>query len=611
MRLARLFAALTWLRWRALVNALAGKRRTGGGRVSAWLGLVLSVVLGLVATGIATALAVGAWLAGRALIAGDGAGPALVGLRVISAIFLVLLALFTVLSAGRSAITDWTRLKLLPIARRELHALELIGSLGEPWLLVTVPSLLLLAIALAARGAAAGLVAAAAGVLLYLTLAALATLLALLVQLLLRDRRRAEVVMFVGMIALMTLGWLPGVLMMNRDYDHKAGARARETAASERGERRQPADPRTASGRSTTTPQASPAPGAAASEPVAPQRTAARRGAAKRGAAQIERWLQPVPSEAYARALSHAAAGRTVRAALPLGILAAEAALLYALSAIVWRRLVDSPALGSRRNRKLALPRLASPSTLPGHPATAIARAQVATTLRSVQGRIAVISPTVIAAAFSLTADFGKAFGGFTALLGGTAMLALGPLSVMVYQAVLLNQFGIDGAGFSLQTLSPLSDRDLVLGRALAGVTLALCALLPALLATTLLHPSTPLLLWPATVLGAIAAYLLVAPVALWLSMLFPKAADLSKLGNKGKPHGAAALAGILLVAIALGFVQALGALGFVIGGAAGALLAEALLAIAAALLAWPLFLLVAQTLPARRDALLLALRAE
>ncbi len=609
MRLLRLFAALSWLRWRALVNALAGKRRSGGGRVSAWLGLVLTVVLGVVATGIASTLGVGAWFAGRALAAGNAAGPALVGLRVAGAIFLVLLALFTVIASGRSAITDWTRLLLLPIARRELHALELIGSLGEPWLLVTVPSLLLLAVALATRGAAAAMVAALGGVLLYLTLAALATLLALLVQLLLRDRRRAEVVMLVAMVALMTVGWLPGV-MMSRDYDRKAGARGRETAASERGEREQPVGPQVPNGRSRTTPEASPAPDAAASDRIGPHRTAARRAAAKRRAAQVERWLQPVPSEAYARALSHAAAGRTAGATLPLGILAAEAASLYALSAIVWRRLVDSPALGSRRNRKLALPRLASPSTLAGHPATAIARAQVATTLRSVQGRIAILSPTVLAAAFSLTTDFGKAFGGFTSLLGATAVLALGPISVMVYQAILLNQFGIDGAGFSLQTLSPLSDRDLVLGRVLGGATLALFALLPALLVTTLLHPSTPLLLWPATVLGAIAAYLLFAPVALWLSMLFPKAADLSKLGNKGKPHGGAALAGIFLVMITLGFVQALGALGFAIGGPAGALLAEALLAAAAALLAWPLFLLVAQTLPARRDALLLALRA-
>ena len=78
-----------------------------------------------------------------------------------------------------------------------------------------------------------------------------------------------------------------------------------------------------------------------------------------------------------------------------------------------------------------------------------------------------------------------------------------------------------------------------------------------------------------------------------------------------GKPHGAAAVAGLLLVTVALGFVQALGALGFLLAGAAGTLLAEALLAAAAAMLAWPLLLLVAQTLPARRDALLLALRAE
>jgi hypothetical protein len=610
-RVVRLVAALAWLRWRALVNALAGRRRGSGGRVAAWLGLVATVVLGLLATGIATALAVGAWLVGRALAAGDGAGPALVGLRVAGAFFIVLLALFTVLAAGRSAIGDWTRLLLLPIGRRELHAVELIGGLGEPWLLVTVPSLLLLASALAARGGAAMLLAGLGGALLYLTLGALATLLVLLVQLLLRDRRRAEVVMLVAMMAMMTLGWLPGAFLQ-RGHERKAERRseekARQSAPRERGAPRPATAAREASERAAPAPAAT-EPRAVAREPAG-RRAAASDPAAQRRSTRLQRWLQPLPSEAYAQVLAHAAGGRPGRAAIPLAILAAEATLLYALSALAWRRLVDSPAVGSRRSRTLALPRLASPSSLAGHPATAIARVQVAITLRSVQGRIAVVSPTVVAAAFSLTADFGRAFGGFTSLLGGTAVLALGPLSVMVYQAVLLNQFGIDGPGFSLQTLSPLSDRDLVRGRAVAGAALALLALLPALVVTTLLHPATPWLLLPAAVLGGAAAYLLVAPAALWISMLFPKAADLSKLGNQGKPHGAAVLAGLFLVTTTLGCVQALGALGYLIGGAAGVLLAETLLATAAALLAWPLLHLVARSLPARRDALLLALRA-
>src|SRR6185503_10442342 len=98
------------------------------------------------------------------------------------AFFIVLLVVFTVIAAGRSSLSDWVRLLLLPIHRRELHAVELLGGMAEPWLLVVVPSLLVLALTLAARGPAAFLAVAAGGGLLYLTLGALAVLLSLLVQ---------------------------------------------------------------------------------------------------------------------------------------------------------------------------------------------------------------------------------------------------------------------------------------------------------------------------------------------------------------------------------------------------------------------------------------------
>jgi hypothetical protein len=596
--LVRLLLAWSWLRWRALVNALAGKRRSGGGVISAWLSLVLTITLSVVALVWAVGLSIGAWIAGRSIALGDGTGPGLVAIRIVIGVLTVVLLIFAVLAGGRSATSDWTRLLLLPIARRDLQAMELLAGLGDPWLLLVLPPLAVVALTMAPRFGAMA-IAALGGLLLFVALGALTTLLSLLVQLLLRNRRRAEVIVFVTLVTMMTLGWLPGLIMRVEDGDART-PRAVPTQA-------QPASP-----------------GNPTSETPPPF---ARNGRANDGAAPQPnpwRWfpgflravptlLTPVPSELYARALSLAAEGRPSRAAIPLAALAVEVVLLCSFSAVAWRRLVESPAVGSRRRRGLALPRLAAPASPAGHPAVAVARAQVATSLRTVQGRLAVVSPVLIVGALSLTNSFrgASAFAGVAPLLGATAVLALGPLSMLGYQNVLLNQFGNDGAGFSLQVLSPLSERTLIAGRALGGAALVLLAFLPALLTAMLLHPSTPPLLWPATLFGAAAAYLIFAPAALALSLLFPKAADLSKLGRKGKPHGAAAVGGMFAVGIAFGFVQGLGAVGFLVGKAAGVLLAEALLAAVALGIAWPLLMLVAQALPARRDALLLAARGD
>ena len=568
MTLLRLLLSWSWLRWRALVNALAGKRRSGGARISAWLSLTLTIVLSLVGLGWTVGLSIGAWFAGRSIAGGETTGPGLLGIRVAAGILTVLLVSGAAISGGRSATSDWTRLLLLPIARRDLQAMELLAGLGEPWLLLVLPPLAVVVLTMAPRPGAMA-VAALGGVLLFVALGALTTLLSLLVQLLLRDRRRSEVIVLVVLLVMMTLGWMPG-LFMGRNRDNVRRARSAPT-------------------------QAAPPPAPAVFARTAPA------------------WLKPVPSELYASALSLAAGGAPVRAAAPLAALAVEVSLLCACSAVTWRRLVESPAAGARRRLGLALPRLAAPSSMAGHPALAIARVQVATTLRTVQGRSALVSPLLIVAAVSLSNAFRDAspFGRLAPLFGATAILAIAPLSVLVYHNVLLNQFGVDGAGFSLQVLSPLSERTLVAGRALGGALLVMLGLLPALVVAVLLHRDMPLLLWPATLFGAAAAYALFAPAALGLSLLFPKAADLSKLGRKGKPHGAAATGGMFAVAIAFGFVQGLGAIGFLVAGAPGVLLAETLLAIAALAVAWPLLVLVAAALPARRDALLLALRAD
>jgi hypothetical protein len=234
----------------------------------------------------------------------------------------------------------------------------------------------------------------------------------------------------------------------------------------------------------------------------------------------------------------------------------------------------------------------------------------VATALRSVLGRIAVATPVIMVFVASGVSDArGGPFAAIAPLLGSTAVLAIGPLSLLVFHPVLLNQFGIDGGGVARQVLAPLSERSVVMGKVLGGAALVGVALLPAFVAAALLNPTTPPLLWPAAVLGAGAACLLVVPAGLWLSILFPKPVDLSRLGSKSKPHAVATVGGLAIVLVALGGVQLSAAFGLLAAGPAGALLAETLLFVLAAAIAAPLLVLAERSLGARRDALLLALR--
>jgi hypothetical protein len=554
----RLLAAWSWLRWRTLANTVAGRRR-GGRRVAAWLGLLANVALAVIVGALGLALAGAAWLAGRSLPGAGTDGPAPTGIRIAAAAVTVVIVVCSLLAGGRRT-GSLARLLLLPVSRAWLHALEVLAALGDPWMLVAAPALLALvmALGLGPAGPGAGLLAAVGGGLFYLLLATLDTLLAIVVQLLFRNRRRAEMVALVGFLAMMAVSVVPQVLM------------GRDLAAETKGRpaRRQPSARLEASGP----------------------------------------WLRAIPSEAYAGVLVAAAEREPARAALPLAVLAGETALLLALSAALWRRLLASPALGSRRRAGVSLPRLAKPGSLAGHPALAVARAQVATAMRTVAGRVATATPVLMVVVFSV-AMRGGPFETFASLMGSTAVLSVGSLSILVFQAVLLNQFGADGAGLSLLVLSPLGDRALVAGKVLGGAALTAIGLVPALVAAALLQPAIPLLLWPATVLAAAAGYLLFAPAALWLSLLFPKAADLSQLGSKGKPHAAAALLGILSLGVSLLFVQTVAVLGRLVAGVPGMLVAEALLTVAAAAVALPLLASVAAALPGRRDAVLLAVR--
>jgi hypothetical protein len=562
-----LLVVFVWQRWRAFVHGLGGRRRGGVARVTAWLELAASLLLAAITVVGSLLLAWGAWIAGRSLAGGDTGGVAVAALRVAAAVVTVVLAFLSLLSGGRASAAGWTRMLVLPVSRAELHALALLSGFADPWLLATVLPLATLAVALAPVGLAAMLLATAAGALLFTVIGLLGAWLSFLVQLLFRDRRRAELVVLAGFLTMMAFSIVPQLVEPRGSHERRGRLHASAVASTER--------------------------------------------AATKDSPEPPGWLVLIPSEAFAGAVAAPAGGRALAAVPPLVALATEAALLYVLSRTAWRRLVETPATGSQRRRRLALPRLAAPASLLGHPACAVARAQVAVTLRTILGRIAVVTPVLMVVTTAAVSDATRGpFARLAPLLGATAVLALGPLSMFVFHNILLNQFGVDGAGLSLQLLSPIDERALIVGKALGGAALTAVALAPAMVAAAIFHPGTPVLLWPATVVAATAAYLLFAPAALMLSLLFPKAVDLGHLGSKGKPHAAAGLGGFVVVAIVLACVQLLAFVGLRVGGPAGALVAESMLAVLAAAVSLPALVLVARALPARREGVLLAIRS-
>jgi len=157
-----------------------------------------------------------------------------------------------------------------------------------------------------------------------------------------------------------------------------------------------------------------------------------------------------------------------------------------------------------------------------------------------------------------------------------------------------------------MQFLAPLSDRDIVLGKTVAGGLLSGISILMVLAALLILAPSGSPLSWAAALVGCASMYILLAPVAVFSSAVFPKPADLSKMGKAGNAHGVAGFIGFILtlaVAVPPGLF-----------GMAGLILESPLLALGlnlawaliAAAIAYPLLLSAAKLVGERRENLAL-----
>jgi hypothetical protein len=518
--LIRLVRALAWLRWRCALNGLRRRRRGGAsGRWSALLHLAGVALIAVLVAMLAGGLGLLGFVGGQAC-ATDPARVGLVGL--VSRLLLLGVAAMTLLSpflrSGEGQAP--TRLLLLPIARRSLHAATVLAGLSEPLVLVTLPALLLLPAGMASRGALmpAGL-ALVAGLLVATNLVALDALVGFLAQLLLRNRRRGEAVRVAALMTISLAGLLPALVSSRWEPRSAAGDEPRAALT----------------------------------------------------ATLVEERLGPLdalPPGLHARVLARAVAGRPGAAGILLLSLGAEGALLLAASAAAQARLLASPATGSRRARRARASRRL-PRWLTG-PAQTEALATLLVVLRSVRGKIAIWTPFLVLGAITLVLH------GFMEREPGAAFLGAATSANLLFwgyglcmlnlQPVAANLFATDQAGLTLSLLVPLPARSLVLGKVLGLGGLLALSMLPTLAVALGLGRPASAAAWATVGLSAIAAWLLHAPACVLISALLPRPADLAKVSGQ-QPHALAAIAAALVTIGSLALPRLLALLARLMGG--------------------------------------------
>jgi hypothetical protein len=504
--MGRIFRAFLWLRFRVLVNSL---ERTGArdtlerfSVATEKLGPIIALVL-LIPSSLA--LFVLGITTGFALAQSDS----LITITIVR-YFLLIALMMTLIGpivlpsrdSGRTI-----RYLLLPIPRAHLYIAQMAGTLADPWVLLVIPVVVLgipIGLAVGLKFVAA-VIALLAGTAFLVFQTGLTSLISAIIDLLLRDRRRGDLVALVAIFLLPMIGLLPQALI-----HEERGPGGRRLTKAER-------------------------------QALPPSPTAQA----------VLRLAPYAPSEMYRRT---AAASVTTPSgsAVPLVELATLALFAQLAGFAAYRRVLNMPvSLGTRRAGSFGgLWDRVVPGLSPA--ASAVALTQLRTALRSPRGRASMLTPLLMPLLLGGVASrrgvsipgMDTERGLILAAIGAfTSILALLPLS--------MNQFAIDRAGFTRQMLSPISIRALLAGKAAGNALIAAApALVAAVLALAYFGTARPSL-WLALVLALVATYSLLAPAAAALSALFPKASDLNSIGNASNAHQAAGLLGMLSLIVA------------------------------------------------------------
>jgi len=256
-----------------------------------------------------------------------------------------------------------------------------------------------------------------------------------------------------------------------------------------------------------------------------------------------------LPSETYVSATRSAASQAYTGAARRVGILAAMAVLLHAIGGAAFARVLDSP--GSSGARRAAPMHSAWTRQIPGLTmgASAVAFAQLRLALRTPRGRSTLISPLIMFIVFgalmyrgSGTMDLGHLHfqGGLSLAAFASAMCLVSVLPIA------MNQFAVDRAGLTMALLSPLKEAELLTGKAVGNALIVCAPCTLCVLASLLIFRGGSAALWMTIPLALIAVYLIVAPIAAAASAMFPRVVDLNSIGRGSNAHGASGLIGLV-----------------------------------------------------------------
>jgi hypothetical protein len=262
--------------------------------------------------------------------------------------------------------------------------------------------------------------------------------------------------------------------------------------------------------------------------------------------------IAATPGELYIDAARQTANGRLVSAAPRVLGLAVLAGIVHALGFLAFRKVLEGPGgSASRRGRS-------GPAqwgrTLPGLSpgASAVALAHLRLAMRTTRGRTILISPLLMLATFGVLTMRGNGmdFGTFR-LDGGIPLASFTSFIALVSMLpIAMNQFAVDGPGLTLTFLSPLPERDLLLGKAAGNALISLPGSWVCVIGSYILFPGGAPGVWISIPLAMVAVYVLVAPGAAVFSAMFPRVVDLSSIGGRGNAHGLAGLFGLFTFAL-------------------------------------------------------------
>lgn len=495
----RLLPLFVWLEWRQTLNSLRGaRRRDSVERLSRWTRVVLplAAIVLLIPTAffLAAMAAAGAW----AVTSDPDLIPVariLAGFAVVALLFIILLGVVT---SGRGTPGRNQLMRLLPINRAWLSVSEVIRPLASPLVLLGVAAFTGVPVGLALAGKPVPALSAAVGGLLMLAFTiALAGVVSLSVQLVLRKRNRAELAALIGVVLMSLLAVVPSLVTSNRNE--------------------------TGSARGGSAPR---------QEHTAPAWT---------NLPEITPWALALPPVAYAESWTGALEGRWRIAAGGLLALAGWAGLCLLAVPALHRRMAETPELNTLRRSGTVRGLLTAdlPADLTAVAAVAALTSRVL--LRTVRGRVALFSPSLMAVLISLVFA-GARYSPFSAVPHLALAVFVYFVSVSGFSTLTCNQLALFGQGLSGLALRPISEVRILRGIALAFTALLAAAMIPAAAFLTwhldAVSPSLAISLW----LIALATHLLLSPAAAILSAVFPQAVDLTSATKGGQAHGLAQL---------------------------------------------------------------------